>query len=129
MVLSRYILGETGIFRIGNISVSGGWAFNSPLLFSNNRKVGTRTISSYRDRTKNIKIAPPVGRAAASKRILFSLFEPFNSLFFEGGEFKKCQKNQNKIQIQKCGPVLSEAEGRPFRERWRGGGIRQSNHH
>ena len=32
---------------------------------------------------KNIKIAPPIGGAAAAKRISFSLFEPFNSLFLE----------------------------------------------
>ncbi len=47
---------------------------------------------------QNIKIAPPVGGASARKRISFSLFEPFNSLFSEGGEFKKCRKIKNKIQ-------------------------------
>ncbi|MBU2265948.1 MAG: recombinase family protein, partial [Candidatus Omnitrophica bacterium] len=51
---------------------------------------------------KNIKIAPPVGGASASKRISFSFFEPFNSLFSEGKNLKKCTKNQNKIKIQKC---------------------------
>lgn len=51
---------------------------------------------------QNIKIAPPVGGASARKRISFSLFEPFNSIFSEGENLKKCPKNQNKIQIKKC---------------------------
>ena len=55
---------------------------------------------------QNIKIAPPVGRASASKRISFSLFEPFNSLFSQRGEFKKCKKIKDKIQ---SGPKESDS--------------------
>jgi len=47
---------------------------------------------------QNIKIAPPVGGASARKRISFTLFEPFNSLFSEGGKFKKCLQIKNIIQ-------------------------------
>ena len=49
---------------------------------------------------KNIKIAPPIGGAAAAKRISFSLFEPFNSLFLEIKKKSQCQKNQKLTKIR-----------------------------
>jgi len=49
---------------------------------------------------KNIKIAPPIGGAAAAKRISFSLFEPFNSLFSETERKSQCQQNQKLIKIR-----------------------------
>ena len=58
---------------------------------------------------KNIKIAPPIGGAAAAKRISFSLFEPFNSLFLETKNNSQCQKNQKltKICLKKSTSVHS----------------------
>jgi len=49
---------------------------------------------------KNIKIAPPIGGAAAAKRISFSLFTPFNFLFSETERKSQCQKNQKLTRIR-----------------------------
>ena len=49
---------------------------------------------------QNIKIAPPVGGASVRKRISFSLYEPFNFLFQEASQEKKCLKNRRKKRIQ-----------------------------
>jgi len=56
---------------------------------------------------KNIKIAPPIGGAAAAKRISFSLFAPFNFLFSELKEKSQCQKNQ---KLTKFRPKKSTSE-------------------
>jgi len=46
------------------------------------------------------KIAPPIGGAAAAKRISFSLFAPFNFLFSETERKPQCQKNQRFTKIR-----------------------------
>jgi len=51
-------------------------------------------------KTKNIKIAPPIGGAAAAKRISFSLFAPLNFLFSETERKSQCQKNQKLTKIR-----------------------------
>ena len=80
-------------------AVSGGWGY-PPLLFSDNRILARGLRAAQANRTKNIKIAPPVGGSRLEKRISFTLFEPFNSIFPEARAKKLCQKNQNKIQNQ-----------------------------
>jgi hypothetical protein len=67
------------------------------LLFSSNEGVDVRI--ARRARRKNIKIAPPIGGAAAAKRISFSLFAPFNFLFSETEKKLQCQKNQKVTKI------------------------------
>jgi len=70
------------------------------LLFGDNRRLARGRLTVRVSRTKNIKIAPPVGGARPENRISYTLFEPFGTLFSEARSEKLCQKNQTKNRIQ-----------------------------
>jgi len=65
-------------------------------------------------RTKNIKIAPPVGAARPEKRLSYALFEPFQQLFSETRSGEKCTKNLHKNRIQEKQSISAPSDDHWF---------------